>query len=190
MPGMTSLGIVYPCGGDTIDTGVFADYAESTQTALTATQALVDDALQPPMVWARTDSAGQVVAAGATTVMTYAQATLMYDTAAMYNAGTPTLITIPEAGTYLANCWVTLSGSATTETSHRAAILVNGVEFAFHKQDVGTFAGGTSAPLPFFVSAMLPSLAAGAQITTTHLFTGTGNATLQHSLAVTKISNV
>lgn len=190
MPGMTPLGIVYPCGTDTIDTGVFADNAESLQDALTATQELVDAALEPPMVWPRTASAGFNVVAGATSVVTYDSAALMYDTAAMFNPGSPTLITIPESGTYLANCMVTANGSATTETSHRAAILINGVEYAYHKQDAGTFAGGFSAPLPFFVSALLPGVAAGAQITTTHLFTGSGNMNIRHTLAVTKISSV
>lgn len=186
MPGMTSLGITYPCSGETIDPAVFQTYAETTQDAIDATQALVTLAFEPPTVLVGTASPFQVVAAGATTTIAYQNVT--YDTAGMYNAGTPTLITVQSNGTYLANLWYSRISPATTETSTRAAILVNGAEVAYAKSDDGT--GTFSAATNFMVSAVIPSLIIGDQITTTFLFTGTGNMTVRHNVSVTKISNV
>lgn len=185
MPGMTPLGIVYPCSGDTINPAVFQTYAETTQDALDATQALIDSATQPPTVLVQTSPA-QSIAAGVTATMGY-QA-LTYDTAGMWNAGTPTLITIQSNGTYLVNLWSSRAGVPTTETSARAAILLNGTEQAFHKSDDGT--ASFSASSNFMVSAVLPSLVVGDQITSTFLFTGTGNILMRHLISVTKISDV
>ena len=185
MPGSTSLGITYPCSGDTIDPAVLQTYAETTQDAIDATQALVDLALSPPTVFVQT-SPSQSTAAGVTSVMTYGA--VVYDTAAMFNIGSPTLITIQSAGTYLVNCWNFRNNSPTTLTSARAAILLNGSERAFHKGDDGT--STNNAPSPFMVSAVLPSLVVGDQITTTSLFTGSGNMLVTHYVSVTKISSV
>lgn len=186
MPGTTSLGIIYPCGGDTIDPGVFQDYAESTQDALDATQALIDEAFGPPTVLVATDTPGQVIAAGVTATVAYQN--LTYDTAAMWNAGTPTLITVQSPGTYLVNLWSTRTVQPTTQTSARAAILVGGVERVAHKSDDGT--ASFSASPAFMVSSIFTGLLVGDQITSTFLFTGTGNITIRHSISVTKISNV
>lgn len=186
MPATTPLGIVYPCSGDTIDCSVFEDNANSIQDALDTVQNLVDQALGPPAVWVRTDTAGQTINAGVTAVMAYG--VIMYDTASMFNIGTPTIITIPEDGTYLAHVLPTRQSLATSESSHRAAILVNGAERAFQKNDLGT---GTFSGTPqFLVSALLPALVAGDQVTSTHLFTGVGSQQMRHALAVTKVANI
>lgn len=187
MPATTPLGIVYPCSGDTIDPGTFQDNAESIQDAISAVQTQVDQALRPPALQVRTEGAGQVVAAGVTTVMAYQL--IAYDTAAMFNTATPTLITITSPGTYFVACWYGRVGLATTETSARIAILVNGVERAAQKYDMGTSVT-FSVPSTFSASVVLPSLIAGDVITTNHLFTGTGNHGVRHAVFVTKMSNV
>lgn len=186
MPGVTSTGITYPCSGETIDPTVFASNAETTQDAIDATQALIDLAFHPPTVLVGTASPFQVVAAGATAVMAYQNVT--YNVGGMYNAGSPTLITVQSPGTYLAHVWSSRIVPPTTATSARVAILVNGAEQAYAKSDDGT--GSFSSSANFMVSTILPSLAIGDQITTTFLFTGTGNANIRHNVSVTKISNV
>lgn len=186
MPATTPTGITYPCSGDTIDPDVFATYATTTQDALNSVQAQVDQALRPPAVSVRTDSPGQTIAAGVTTTMAYQM--IMYDTAAMFSASAPTVITVPEDGTYLAHAWFSRSSPPTTELAYRVAILVGGVERAFQKLDGGG-SGSFTAVQPFFVSALLPSLTAGNQITSTSLLVGTGSAVVRTALMVTKVSS-
>lgn len=186
MPATTPLGIIYPCSGDTIDPDIFEDNATSIQDAIDTVQAQVNVALRPPAVQVRTQQAGQNVVAGASTVIAYQL--VAYDTAAMFSSGTPTLITITVPGTYFVGCYYTREGLATTESSTRLSILVNTVEQAAAKYDMGT--GTFSVVQPFSVSALLPSLIAGDQITTAHLFTGTGNHNVRHLVTVTRLSNV
>jgi len=188
MPGMTPLGIVYPCGGDTIDTDVFIDYASSVQNAISNTQALADQSSRPPAASVRTDLAGQTIAAGVTSIITYAAAFTMYDTMAMFTDTTPTLITIQSPGSYLVNVWSTRESFPTDLFSHRVAIRLNAVEQAFHKQDGGG-GGIDNASQPFFVSALLSGLIIGDLITTTHLFTGVGTMEVRHAVSVTKVSS-
>lgn len=184
MPGTTPLGITYPCGGDTIDCTAMQTNAESIQDALDATQALADDALAPASVWVTRDTPLQSIAAGVTTTISYLA--FMYDTDTMFNLATPTIITINTPGTYLAQLFWRLGSSPTTFTSGRGAILVNGVEFAYMKVDAGT-SGANSGP-PFYVSALLTGLTAGTQITTTTLFTGTGNMGQFADFSVMRVS--
>lgn len=160
-------------------------YAETVQDALDATQALIDDRLNPPAVWVRRSfSAGQAISAGVTLVLSYAE--VMYDTDTMFNLVAPTLITIFSPGTYLVNLESNIGAVPATLTSYRIAILVNGAEVAYYKSDAGT--GTNSASQPIFVSAMPISLVPGDNITTTALFTGTGAGTNSHYLSVMRIS--
>lgn len=185
MPASTPLGITYPCSGETINPAVFQTYAETTQDAIDATQVLVGLALAPPTVLVDTIP-GQSIAAGATTTIAYNLEA--YDTAGMWVVGSPTLLTVQSAGTYLVNLWFQRLVQPTTHLSSRAAILLNGTEYSYFKSDDGT--GSFTASTPFMVSTILPSLIVGDQITTTHLFTGTGNMTVRHVVSATKISNV
>jgi len=181
----TPLGIVYPCSGATIDCDDLAAYAQSTQDAISNTQALITSVLRPPAVWVRRPfGGGQVIAPGVTTVMSYTEE--MYDTAGMFSLGSPTLLVVRQAGTYLVNCQTQRTSSPATLTSSRAAILLNGVEQAYQKADGGTSAFNTNDPQ--YVSAMLASLVVGDQITTTCLFTGTGNMGMAHIVSATRIS--
>lgn len=182
----TPLGIVYPCSGETIECDPLTEYATSTQAAITATQRLVNAALRPPAVWVRrVFGAGQTVAPGVATVMTYLEE--MYDTASMFDPAVSTSnIVITQPGTYLVNCNTRRTVSPTTLTSLRTAILLNGTEFAFQKSDGGTSAFNANDPQ--YVSAMMPSLIAGDIITTTCFFTGTGNMGMAHVVSCTRIS--
>ena len=188
MPGSTPLGIIYPCGYDTIDPAALATYAETTQQALDAAQAVVDEALNPPAVYTATDFTGFSIAAGVTTAIPYAAARTPYDATAMFNSATPTLLTITVGGTYLVNLVWTRTSAPGGQTSSRVAILLNGSERAAMKQDMGTaaFIQGTQ----WYCSALLPGLVPGDQITTTHLFTGAGNMGVRHAVDVTRISDV
>lgn len=180
MPATTSTGIVYPCGGENITCAAMENYAVSLQTSINATQALVTSALQPPRVMATRRSPNpQLVAAGATTLYSFTEE--QYDTASMWTLASPTLVTIPSSGTYLASLQSNVFNFPTTFTSLRLAILLNGVEIAFQKHD-------EEASSNFFVSAMPISLVAGNQLTANVLFTGTGNATFTALFSVIRIS--
>lgn len=185
MPGTTSTGITYPCGGDTMTCAALQTYADTLQAAITNTQALVTSALNPPRVYVlRPVGSPQIVAVGVTTPFTYTS--VYYDTATMFNIGAPTILTITSAGTYLVNMTGTVISFPTTLTSLRLAILVNGVEVAFGKSDAGT--STASANTPFNVSAMPISMVPGDQISTSILFTGSGNMSASAQLAATRIS--
>lgn len=187
MPASTPLGIVYPCSGENIDCTTFGDYADSVQAAITNTQSGVNDALHPPSVWVRrtVGTGGTVVAPGVTTTITYAE--VMYDTAGMFTLASPSIITITRFGTYLVSCGTQRTNpTPATLTSSRAAILVNGQERAYQKSDAGT--SSFAANDPQYLTALLPGLFIGDQITTTCLFTGTGNMGMAHTVSVLRVS--
>lgn len=188
MPGSTPLGIVYPCGYEAIDPAALAEYAQTTQDALNTAQAVVDEALDPPAIYTATDFAGFSIAVGVTTAIPYAAVRTPYDPTVMFNAGTPTILTVTVGGTYLVNLVWTRTSAPTTQTSSRVAILLNGAERAAMKQDMGTasFIQGVQ----WYCSALLPGLVPGDQVSTTHLFTGSGNMGVRHAIDVTRISDV
>lgn len=187
MPGSTPVyGITYPCSGDTIDPTVFADHAQSTQDALNQASLLEDQLLRPPAALVTQPSGAQTITAGVTTVVTYT--TVTYDTAGMFNIASPTILTIGQPGTYLANFQLereTLPGS---QTSFRAAILLNGVEVAYLKSDEST--GAFDPDTPMWVSALMPSLVAGNTVSTNALYTGTTTMTISALLSLTRVSIV
>lgn len=183
MPASTPLGIIYPCGGDTIDCDVFAGYANSTQAALTDTDDLVADALGPPAVLVR-QFLSQTIPVGVATPLAYALEG--YDTSDMFTLAAPTIFTVTQPGTYLVNLIADWGSFAGTFTSARAAILRNGVEYAFLKSDAGTVAGTANDPL--FVTTMLAGMTAGEQISSSVLYTGTLTATVFATFSATRIS--
>ncbi len=183
MPAETPLGIVYPCAVDTIDCSVFADFANSVQEAISETEAIVADALRPPAVLVR-HSTSQTIPVGVSTALSYAQE--MYDTAAMFDLGSPTLFTVTQPGSYLVSLIADWGSFAGTFTSSRGAILRNGVEVAFQKADSGTVAGTASDPQ--YVTALLAGMAAGEQISSTVLFTGTVTANVFATFSATRVS--
>lgn len=184
MPPTTDLGISYPCSGGQIAASDFNDNASSAQAALLSTDALVTQALRPEGAQLRCSA--QVVAAGATTTISYTSE--VYDRGGLWSPAAPTQVVLVSGGTYLVSYGFFRSVFPTTLTSMRTAILLGGVEVAYKKNDAGALAGGASNS--YWVTAMLPGLAAGNIITTTQLFTGSGNMTTQSFLTIIKIANV
>jgi len=137
----------------------------------------------PPAVWVR-QFLSQTIAAGVATALSYDLEG--YDTAGMFTLAAPTVLTVTQPGTYLVNLIADWGSFAGTFTSARAAILRGGTEWAFLKSDAGTVAGTANDPL--FVTALLTGMAAGEQISTTALFTGTVTATVFATLTATRIS--
>lgn len=186
MPGSTpEFNIEYPCAGDTIDTGAFQDYAVSTQAAISQVQALADDILRPPAVLVRTIVASQTLVAGASAAITYD--TEVYDTAAMFSFGAPTIVTIPENGTYIASVQMRATAFPGTPVSLRLGLLINGVEVAAKKSESGTPQGFAS---PIWTSLLAPAMIVGDQISVTGLYQGTVTINVQCLLSVTKMANV
>lgn len=187
MPASTPVyGITYPCSGDTIDPTIFATHAISIQAALAQVSALETQLLEPPAALVRQNLGTQSIAAGVTTVATYDF--VVYDTAAMFNSGTPTLLTITQPGTYVANFQLRMFSAPTTLTSFRAALRLNGAEVSYVKSDDSTVAFGVDTPM--WTSALLPFLVAGDTISTTALFTGTGNMPIATLLSLTRLSTI
>lgn len=183
---MTSLGIVYPCGGETIDPGVFEEYADTTQDALAATDAIALQVTRPPAAQVARFFFSQSIAAGVSTAISWN--TERYDTGGLFTLASPTVLTVQSAGTYMVSNWLTEVSNPTTGTSLRQAILVNGSERAFNKSDALTGSFGYSGEQ--WVSALLINLVVGDQISVNVLFTGTGNMGIWASTAITKLSNV
>lgn len=188
MPASTpNFGIVYPCGGDTIDPAVFRTYADTTQTALNTVQTLINTVPFPPAVMVRRAAADQVIGFGAATVMSFD--TEAYDRGGMWSPGLPTLIVLPANGTYMATfqAYVVVE-PATTFTSFRVAINVNGVEVAAQESD----AGSTGKPAyPLVTSLLIPATTIGTPVTATVLITGSGGApSVQGLMTVTQVANV
>lgn len=186
MPETPAYGITYPCSGDQISLETLKDYADTTQGAFDQVDDLQARLLQPPaaLVYQRLNT--QSIAAGVTTVATYTAA--VYDTSGMFSSGAPTVLTVTQPGTYVANFMLRRGGLPTTQTSLRAALLLNGAEVAYHKSDESTVAFDQDSPI--WVSALLPSLSAGSTISGNALFTGTGNMPIQVQLSATRFSIV
>lgn len=185
MPQDTPIyGITTPCLGEVITVAALQTYASDVESALSTVWAKGTAALSPPAVLVA-NNFGQTVATGATTTLSYD--TESYDRGNMFNPATPTIVTIPEAGTYYATLKILLFSLPTTPTSIRLALLVAGAEVAFEEtQGNGTTIQPSNA---FSVSALLPTLAAATQITGTTLLTGAvSNGLVGCTLSVTKVA--
>jgi hypothetical protein len=183
MPATTPLGIQYPCSGEQIDCDALETYAETTQQAITDTQALVTQALNPAATWVRR-AAAQAIAVNVSTAVSFDQE--MYDTSGMFTLGAPTVLTVVTPGTYLVNFGGQVSSFPTTLTSLRFALALNGTEVAYAKSDAGTASIGANGPM--YVSQLLPSLSAGNTISANVLFTGSGSLGIAAYMAATLVS--
>ena len=166
MPGTTTtFGIPFPCEGDLPTIPALTSYAMGVEAALSTVWTDANDALQPPAV-AVQNTASQSIVAGATTTLTYNSE--FYDRGNMWNAGSPTIVTIPTAGSY----FIASTGAgnlAGNVTSVRWAILRNGVELAYwENQNTGALIPVSSLDVSVLAVACVP----GDQITTTILYTG------------------
>jgi hypothetical protein len=185
MPASTSLGITYPCSGETIDSGVFQTYAETTQAAISGVQTIADDALAPPAAQARLLS-GQNIAVGVSTQIVWD--TEPYDSDGMYVVGSGT-VTIQTAGTYMVCVQALNSNQPVGFTSIRVAILINAVEVAAAKSDAGNVAGTANDRVN--TSVLGVALAAGTAVTANFLFTGgAGPMGIDGTLSVVRVATV
>ena len=160
------FGIPFPCEPETITLADLQDYSIGIETALSTVWANADLATQPPAAAVR-NAASQSIATGVTTTLTYN--TVVYDRSTMFNIGSPTLLTVQVAGTYLETSQHSgdLSGNV---TSVRYAVLRAGAEVAYREsQNTGALVPAST----FSVSVLMPLMAVGETITSTVLYTGT-----------------
>ena len=132
MPASTPVyGITYPCGGDTIDSSVFATFAESMDAALVQGAAEMAQVANKPNAQAVALGFPQLVTLNTVTTMTYN--TEVYDNDNMIDlAVNNDRLTIQTSGAYLV--WAMFAtGSATTMTSMTVILTVNGTERGRYK---------------------------------------------------------
>lgn len=185
MPALTpEFEIQYPCAGDTIDPAALEAYAQTTQDALNEVAALGVAALQPPRVLVR-QVTGTDLVAGALTTATFD--TEIWDTASMFTLAAPTIITLPENGSYLISVQTRVTSIPGVPVSLRMGLLIDGVEFAAKKSESGTPQGFAS---PIWTSVLAPSEAAGSQVTVTLLYQGTLTLRTACLISALKVSNV
>jgi hypothetical protein len=188
MPGSTpNYAIPFPCGPDTINTGVFASYAQGVQSALTAVNGVQSQLLRPPAALIRRSTVAQSIPAGAATAATFEYEG--YDTDNLYDpAVSNAQFQIRTAGSYLISYGYSASGLPTTLTSIRTAIVLNAgvAELAYSKSDEG--AGAFNVDNEFWISAFAPSLARNDLISFQILFTGTGNMSVIGTASIVRLS--
>ena len=150
MPASTAIyGITYPCGGDTIDTDVFAMFANTMDAALAqgaADLAAVTD--KPNALVSAT--AAQAVVINVSTNLTFD--TEVYDNDDMGNlAANNDRLTCQTAGAYFIRGEFTLISGFTTLTSVNVVLTVNGIEQGrlIGEGDVGNY--GLTMPVELFV---------------------------------------
>lgn len=108
MPGVTPVfAIPYPCAGEIIDAGVFQDFADGVEAALSTVDTLSAAALARPGA-AINNGAGDSIAFGAATAMVYG--TTIFSTGVTTGLGGFTILT---DGIYM----VTLEAGSTTSTT-------------------------------------------------------------------------
>lgn len=178
----SNFAIQYPCGYETVTCDDFANFATSSDAALSTVWNNATAAIRPPVVKAVNDHSPQTINAGVTATATFD--TEVYDTAGFYSLATPTIFTIPVDGSYLITYKTVRGGLPTTLTSFRQAILLAGAEVAYCKdQYVNAETASTQS-----IVHMIPSVTAGQQITGTMLFTGTGSMLVYAMISICLIS--
>src|SRR5688572_838049 len=129
MPGQTeNFGIVYPCPGDTITTGVFQTWTQGIEDALEQVNDAAEAAINRPRAKLRTVDAGFAVANGVATQILFDE--VVYNRGLDVGAG-PTFggfnpAPTASAGLYLLTAQFTPVNTATTVTSFEAQILAGG----------------------------------------------------------------
>ena len=121
MPGVTPVfAIPYPCAGEIIDAGVFQDFADGVEAALSAVDTLSAAALARPNA-AIKNTAGQSIAFGAATALTLP--TTDFATGVTAAAGGFTILT---NGIYMLTLEAGSTTSTTSATSWAAEIVQAG----------------------------------------------------------------
>jgi len=180
----TSLGITYPCSTDLINLATLQSFANSTDTAINSANQLGNLARLANFARVR-NVLGQTFAVAVSTPTTYD--TEAFDRGGFFTSGAPTLLTLPANGTYLYTTHVVVQSNPATYTSLRLAVLVNGVEFAYHKEQCNT---SPNVSRDFGLSVLLPARVAGDVVTLNQLFTGAGNGTTTMNTSIIQVANV
>ena len=174
MPGQTPiLGIRYPLLGETIDPAAFANFANDVNSAVAANQTLASDAFNRKMCLIPA-LIPQSFTVNVETSITFTNTSLAQrpfrDNDNMFNAGSPTQLTINTAGIYMIISRDMAVNAFTTMVSIRNAIFRNGVlVFAERRNEQD---GSTSSMLETIEA--LVRCEAGDIITNRILWNGTG----------------
>lgn len=182
MPGSTPVfGIPYPCAGETIDPGVFQDFADGVEAALAAVDVFSATALARPRA-AIENNAGQSIAFGAVTALTFP--TTDFASGVTAAAGGFTILT---DGVYQLTLEASSSSVTTTASSWAGEILRAGTVMYRRKISPNpaiSTAGGINLVGIFTATA-------GQAITFQWQWTGAGaNLSVISRATIAKISNL
>jgi hypothetical protein len=178
-----TFGIPFPCEGELVTCSSLTGFALAVDNALSTVNTLATSAIAPPTVSVQNE-VGQTINAGVTTTLTYP--TELYDRGNLFNPASPTLVTLPFDGSYLATLKIWRFSSAGNIFSFRGAILRAGTEVASHKDE--SIGSGEMAAL-ITMTAFFQGTA-GQTVTTTSLFTGTVTINMGQYFTVSYISSV
>jgi hypothetical protein len=169
VPDTANFAITYPCETDLINCTAFTTFAYDVEDALVSVNATATKARLRPAATVRY-LVSTPYTAGVAVIPTLGLVAV--DTDNMFSAATPTVLTVNTPGTYLIT-FVSSTNMASTNTSHKAEILVNGVSTAQVKSGVGI--AGPQPPSPLTCSVLAPLLTAGNTISCRVTVTGVGN---------------
>lgn len=176
-----TFGITAPCLGELVTVAALQDNVNTTEAALIAVNATALKARVRP---AATVTGVSAYVVGVPVIPPYTAEVV--DTDNMFDFGAPTVLTIRTAGTYLINL-TSLTNLVSTNTSHRAEILVNGNPIASMEQGLGV-AGINGPANPLQLHALAPLLLVADTISVRITVNGVGNASTFPSLSATLIS--
>jgi hypothetical protein len=168
MPTTTTFAIPYPCETDLITSASMAAYANGVEAALVTTDAAGTKARLRPAAVAK--SSLQSYVAGTPLVMSYSLVAANIDN--MFSLAAPTVFTVNTAGSYLVTA-IAIANIATTNTSFRCEILLNGAVVSTGKSGPGIAAA--QPPNPMFAQVFLPQLLVGNTLSSRITVTGVGN---------------
>lgn len=177
-----NFAIPAPCVGDDITLADLQNYATATESAISTVSATALKARVRPAATLYYLN-GTPYTAGVAVIPSFGLEVL--DTDNMFTLAAPTILTINTPGTYLVN-FLSASNMSSTNTSHKAEILLNGATVATGKGGSGI--AGAGPPNPIAVSTLLPLLVAGNTISVRVTVTGVGNDSTFPKLSAALIS--
>lgn len=176
-----NFGITAPCLGELITATALQSHVLTTEAALVTVNATATKARVRPTV---TVTGSSAYTAGVAVIPPFTAE--IADTDSMFDLATPTVLTVRTNGSY----WITFrcsSNLASTNTSHKGEILVNGSPIASMKQGMGVV--GTNGPAnPLGIHAFAPLLVVGNTISVRVTVTGVGNANTFPQVSATLIT--
>lgn len=155
--------------GEAIELADFQNYATAVDNAISSVSAAAQKArVRPAATVYYLNSTAYT--AGVAVIPSFSQ--VIIDTDNMFSLASPTILTVNTAGTYVVS-FLSSTNMVSTNTSHKAEILLNGATAATMKG--GTGIAGANPPNPLTVYALLPKLVAGNTISVRVTITGVGN---------------